>query len=372
MAAFGAGNLKSYMEGGSDEGDSYSTTSSYANNFGLIFLYVAAGAICMMLLGPVLNGGSSTTGPSNGGQNGSSVTNISGNNDNSNNNGGSSSSSENQDKIVTSDMLDAETIYGSLIETNINVLLDDLSQTSAWVSSGDPDLVLKVLEKKTYDNSMVDKFDVEVTGYGSNKEGEIGEEEALKLVEALRGNSSVKADFTIRIRPLIDGNTRISKIVVTDKDGKKEVTEIAEGDTKKKKFELKNIKLPIKEITVYDKSGASASYAGPNITNASVTYNSKVESEKGTEEGAENEKVKAKVKVMVNNYTQGIVICPVSKRESQEYINYFYDIKAKDSKEDGVWKYDYEHETSEVETSGEIKKIIVINREGFCTERYVL
>ena len=268
MSAFGAGDLNSYMGGG---GGDYETPSkaSYGNNMQLIFLYLVAGVIVMFLLGPLLNstpdgttpptnitddsgpGGPGGTGGGLGGSGGSEGGQGGNNGGSSGGSGGENNGGSFEDSNDNKNDISAENIYQSLLDIDMDQLLYDLSESKTWTAAGDTNLVLKVLEKKTYDNSMIDNFDVELS----------------------LGSSGGNRTLEVKINPLNSGITRISKIEILYNDGSRTTRTIQDASMKKRKFVIDNVKNDIKKVTVYDTRGGAVEVSAKiTVGDISVRY----------------------------------------------------------------------------------------------------
>ena len=137
MSRFGAGGLGSYMGGGYDS----PTQSTYAGNGQTILLLFVAAAVCMFLAVASIkqpeNPGD-TSGPG-------------GPEDTSGTNGGISSTISSEDNTFAGlEMFDLSQDYANQAALDDMDLIESLEGTEAWISAGDTDLLLKMLENKTY------------------------------------------------------------------------------------------------------------------------------------------------------------------------------------------------------------------------------
>ncbi len=178
MSSFpgGAGDLGSYMGGGGDETPSQSTT---AGNGQAILLLVVASAVAMFLLsvkfdsntkggnGGLFNNGKSEYVVGSADDDGKGKNSDDYDNDKSDD-GNSNSSKKNKyyddDNADDDDLLGIKTNeYNSLEDLSLDELFSSLAATKTWVKVMDDDLILKVLENKTFENSIEDDFDVEIS-----------------------------------------------------------------------------------------------------------------------------------------------------------------------------------------------------------------
>ena len=137
MSRFGAGGLGSYMGGGYDS----PTQSTYAGNGQTILLLFVAAAVCMFLMvANIKTPDNSTTtsgddaGANNGGGNGGSTTTISSDN-----------------MLDGLEMFNISQDYANQAALDEMDVFNSLSEMEVWVSAGDTDMLLKMLENKTYE-----------------------------------------------------------------------------------------------------------------------------------------------------------------------------------------------------------------------------
>ena len=129
------GNLDSYMGGGDYGTPSESNTAS---NGQTILLLLVASVFCIALLSLSFS-----------------------NDEDTKRNRRKTHSATYEENQEDSDSEEEES-YNSLEDLNLDVLFESLEGTKSWVKVGDDDLILKVLENKTFENSVEDDFDAEV------------------------------------------------------------------------------------------------------------------------------------------------------------------------------------------------------------------
>ena len=140
MSAFGAGNLNSYMGGGHDSG----SQSTYAGNGQTILLLFVAAAVCMFLIGAHIG---NQTGYDN---DDTTIVTDTG----SDNNGDNASDNDNTtgtDDMSWLEMFNLDNDTDNYMNLDDESLFTSLSDMEAWISVKDTDLLLKMLQNKTYD-----------------------------------------------------------------------------------------------------------------------------------------------------------------------------------------------------------------------------
>jgi len=166
MAYFpgGAGGLSSYMNsGGGGEGGT-SKASGGSGGGQIILLLMAACAIPILLTFAKFDTGSSS--------NNKSAYNSNGSNSSQNGSGSNGSGSGSSSGVVTdSDSEEGSKKYNSLDDLDFDALLENLDGAKVWKTVDDAYLVLKVLENKTFENSVEDDFVVDVTKIGDLETG---------------------------------------------------------------------------------------------------------------------------------------------------------------------------------------------------------
>lgn len=183
MAGFpgGAGDLGSYMGGGGDnETSSQSTTAG--NGQAILLLFVACIA-CTALLSIRFSidgagGKSSNKRMVFENATGSKKSKKLNHDDSDSSSVNSSNSKTKRRKHYYANYYDTDeqseestSSYNSLEDLDLDQLAETLEGTKYWVKIGDDDLILKVLENKTFENSIEDDFDAEVAKVGDLNNG---------------------------------------------------------------------------------------------------------------------------------------------------------------------------------------------------------
>ena len=164
MASYpgGAGNLGSYMSGGG--GYETSSQSSASGNGQAILLLLVAGVVCTVLLSVKFN--QSTASNTRGAGYTDNGSNYYKNGTNNGGSGNNSNSFEKGQQVQTRDDEEEEedvlSEFNSLEDLDLDKLVEKLGETKTWVKADD-ELILKVLENKTFENVIEDDFDAEVT-----------------------------------------------------------------------------------------------------------------------------------------------------------------------------------------------------------------
>ena len=138
MSAFGAGGLGSYMGGGYDT----PTQSTYAGNGQTILLLFVAAAVCMFLMVANITT-SGNTGGTTGDENGNGGASGGGS-------GGASTTVSSSNALDGLEMFNISQDYANQAALDDMDVFNSLSEMEVWVSAGDNDMLLKMLENKTY------------------------------------------------------------------------------------------------------------------------------------------------------------------------------------------------------------------------------